>query len=178
MFFSGGLIPTYLIIKSLNGIDKFWVMVIPGCISAYNIIVFRTFFDQQPQELRESAIIDGANDLIIWARIIIPLSKPLLATFALFGIVGHWNSWFPALLYLRDSSKYPLQMLLRKLIIREDLTGGYADDEIAVLVQMGKLNPKNMQMAAIVVTMLPILCIYPFIQKYFVKGVMIGAIKG
>ncbi len=178
MFFSGGLVPTYLVIKALNGIDKFWVMVIPSCISAYNIIVFRTFFEQQPKELRESAVIDGANDFIIWARIVIPLAKPLLATFALFGIVAHWNSWFSALLYLRSSSKYPLQMLLRKLVINEDLTGGYADDQIAILVQMGALNPKNMQMAAIVVTMLPILCIYPYIQKYFTKGVMIGAIKG
>jgi putative aldouronate transport system permease protein len=179
MFFNGGIIPTYLLIRNLGLLNTFWVMVIPTCVTAYNVIVFRTFFEGIPTELKESAFIDGANDLVIWYKIIIPLSKPLLATFALFTIVFHWNSWFSALLYLRETAKYPLQMALRKLVIIEDITGGaHSDSEIATMMEMMNVDPKNIQMAAVLIAMGPILLVYPYIQKYFVKGVMVGSVKG
>lgn len=176
MFFSGGMIPTYLLMKNLHMLNTFWVMVIPGCISAYNVIIFRTFFQNIPSELRESAYMDGASDLTVLFRIYLPLSKALLATFALFTIVGHWNEWFSALIYLRDENKYPLQMFLRSVIFSQQGTG--QGEKIANMIQTRQVNPKNIQMAAIVITMAPILCIYPFVQKYFVKGVMVGSIKG
>ncbi|WP_314589241.1 carbohydrate ABC transporter permease [Paenibacillus terrigena] len=176
MFFSGGLIPTYLLMKELHLLNTFWVMVLPGCISAYNVIIFRTFFQNIPSELRESAYMDGANDLTVLFRIYLPLSKALLATFALFTIVGHWNEWFSALIYLRDENRYPLQMFLRSIIFTQQ---GYGSSEQATeMIQNRQINPKNIQMAAVVITMAPILCIYPFVQKYFVKGVMVGSIKG
>lgn len=176
MFFSGGMIPTYLLMKELHLLNTFWVMVLPGCISAYNVIIFRTFFQNIPSELRESAYMDGANDMTVLFRIYLPLSKALLATFALFTIVGHWNEWFNALIYLRDENRYPLQMFLRSIIFTQQ---GYGSSEQATqMIQNRQINPKNIQMAAVVITMAPILCIYPFVQKYFVKGVMVGSIKG
>lgn len=175
MFFSGGMIPTYLNMKELHLLNTFWVMVVPGCISAYNVIIFRTFFQNIPSELRESAYMDGANDLTVLFRIYLPLSKALLATFALFTIVAHWNEWFNALIYLKDENKYPLQMFLRSIIFtqQEGQSGQVRD-----MIQNRQINPKNIQMAAIVITMAPILCMYPFVQKYFIKGVMLGSIKG
>lgn len=178
MFIGGGLIPTFLVVKNLGMMNTFWVMIIPGAIGAFTVFVFRTFFQQLPVELRESAYMDGANDFVIWYKVTLPLSKALLATFALFTIVGHWNSWFNALLYLKDSDLYPLQMYLRRIVIEENLGSGYTDGEIQALLVSNRINPKNLQMAAIMVAMAPILLIYPFIQRYFVKGVMIGSIKG
>jgi len=178
MFFGGGMIPTYLLIKNLNMINTMWVMIIPGCVSAWNVIVFRTFFQQIPNELRESAFIDGATEFTIWRKIIIPLSKPLLATFGLFSIVGSWNSWFNALLYLKDENLYPIQMFLRRMVVDGSLNSAYGNSQLSTLLNSGKVNPQNIQMAVVVLTMLPILMIYPFVQKHFVKGVMIGAIKG
>lgn len=176
MFFSGGLIPTYLLIRNLHMINTFWVMVLPGCISAYNIFIYRTFFQGIPAELRESAYLDGANDFTILFKIVLPLSKALLATFGLFSIVGHWNAWFNALLYLNSEKKYPIQMVLRQVLF---VTGADAyNDNAAQMLQSQSINPKNLQMAVVILTCAPILCIYPFIQKHFVKGVMIGAIKG
>lgn len=178
MFFGGGMIPTYLLMKDMKMLNTLWVMVIPGCVSAYSIFVFRTFFQNLPSELRESAFIDGANDFIIWFKITLPLSKPLLATYALFSVVGHWNSWFSALMYLRDESKFPVQMFLRKIVVSGDIGSMYQNSQIGALLNSGMINARNIQMAVIILTMLPILCVYPFVQKYFVKGVMIGAIKG
>ncbi|WP_213581615.1 carbohydrate ABC transporter permease [Paenibacillus sp. J2TS4] len=176
MFFSGGMIPTYLLIKNLGLLNTFWVMVLPGCISAYNVIIFRTFFQNLPNELRESAYMDGASDLVVLFKIYLPLSKALLATFALFTIVAHWNEWFSALIYLQDESKYPIQMFLRSIIFTQQ---GYGQSQqISEMIQNRQINPKNIQMAAIVITMAPILCIYPFVQKYFVKGVLVGSLKG
>ena len=179
MFFSGGLIPTFLLIRSLGLLNTFWVMVLPGAVSAFNVVIYRTFFQRLPSELRESAIIDGANDIKIFFRIILPLSKPLLAVFALFSIVAHWNSWFTAMIYLRDVARHPIQMLVKKLIFEEQsLMAVHNKNEIALLVQERKVTPRNINMAVIVFTTAPILCIYPFIQKYFVTGLMIGSIKG
>ena len=182
MFFSGGMIPTYLLMKNLYLLDTIWVIILPGCVGAYNVFVFRTFFTALPGELRESAMIDGANDFIILFRIILPLSKALLATFALFGIVGMWNSWFNALLYLQDQEKYPVQLVLRNYL--------YVIDSATIQQRAGMgaslnnslmanaIDPKGVRMAMVVVTMFPIMMIYPFFQKYFVKGVVIGAVKG
>jgi len=177
MFFGGGMIPTYLIIKNLHLINTFTVMVLPGCVSAFNVIIFRTFFQGIPGELREAGIIDGANDLVILSKIIIPLSKPLLATFALFTIVGQWNSWFSALIYLTDSKRYPLQMILRRILNQN--SGELLSGSAALIAQgQGTINPLNIQMASVIVVLFPILCLYPFLQKYFVKGMLVGSIKG
>ncbi|WP_422660522.1 carbohydrate ABC transporter permease [Paenibacillus sp. EC2-1] len=176
MFFGGGLIPTYLLIRKLQMIDTLWVMVIPGAISAFNVIIFRTFFQNLPKELRESAHMDGANDITILFRIYLPLSKALLATFALFGIVGAWNGWFEALIYLNDENKYPIQMLLRKMITETDT--GAMNAQTFQLVAAMKLHGKNIKMATVMVTILPILFLYPFLQRHFVSGMMIGSIKG
>ena len=178
MFFNGGLIPTYLLIRSLGMMNTFLVMVLPMAIQAFTVFVFRAFFRTVPNELRESAFIDGANDLRICFQIILPLSKPVLATFGLFSVVGHWNRWFEALIYLRDPRRYPLQMILRRFLIREQLSLAFETSEAASLVLQGVVHAENLKMAVIVVTMLPILCVYPFVQKYFTKGVIIGAIKG
>jgi putative aldouronate transport system permease protein len=175
MFFSGGLIPTYMVIRELHMLNTLWVMVIPGCVGAFNVFIYRSFFQNIPSELRESALMDGANDITILFRIYMPLSKALLSTFALFSIVAFWNEWFSALLYLKDESRYPLQMFLRSLIVE---SSGGASEEIQRLVVGNAVNPKNIQMAAIVVTLVPILCIYPFVQKYFVKGALVGSVKG
>ncbi|GMK44212.1 sugar ABC transporter permease [Paenibacillus glycanilyticus] len=175
MFFGGGMIPTYMLMRSLHLLDTFWVMVVPGCIGAFNVFIYRSFFQNIPAELRESALMDGANDFTILFRIYLPLSKALLATFALFSIVGFWNEWFNALLYLKDESKYPLQMFLRSLIIEDS---GASSQDIQKMVIGREVNPKNIQMAAIIVTLAPILCMYPFVQKYFVKGALVGSIKG
>lgn len=178
MFFSGGLIPTYLLIRSLNLINTMWVMILPGCVSAYTVFVFRTFFQQLPVDLRESAIIDGANDFFIWFRITIPLSKPIIATYSLFNIVGVWNSWFGALLYLKDEHLYPIQMFLRRIVVNMQINTMYGNTEVASMLAMGKVHSKNIQMSMIVIALLPILFVYPFVQKHFMKGVLIGAIKG
>lgn len=180
MYFSGGLIPNYLLIsRILHMGDTFWAITVPGAISTYNLIICRTAFRAIPESLEESARLDGANDLTILYRIIIPLSKSMLAVLALWYAVGHWNSWFPAMLYLRKSSLHPLQLILRQILISNDLatmgsqealTGG-ADD----LVYMAR---RLVQFCTIVVSTMPILILYPFLQKYFVKGVMIGSVKG
>lgn len=179
MFFGGGLIPTYLWIKEMGLMDTYWVMVLPGCVGAYNVFVFRTFFQGIPNELRESAYIDGANDVVILLRIILPLSKALMATFALFTIVGTWNSWFNALIYLKDERSYPLQLILRRYLFNPmDGIGGAISQEMQSMLASLKVNPKSVQMAVIVIAMLPITFLYPFLQKYFVKGVTLGAVKG
>ncbi|MFD0960924.1 carbohydrate ABC transporter permease [Paenibacillus chungangensis] len=176
MFFGGGLIPTYLLIRNLHMLNTFWVMVIPGAVSAFNVILFRTFFKTIPIELWESAYMDGANDIRILFQIYLPLSKALLATFGLFGIVGTWNGWFEALIYLNDEGKYPIQMILRNMISETDSSSMNA--QTFQLIASMKLHGKNIKMAAVIVTIIPILFIYPFLQKHFVTGMMIGSVKG
>ncbi|WP_238357997.1 carbohydrate ABC transporter permease [Cohnella zeiphila] len=181
MFFSGGLIPTYLLMRSLHMLDTVWVMIIPGAVGAYNVFLFRTFFSNIPAELKESALIDGANDFTVLFRIIMPLSKALLATFALFGLVGSWNSWFEALIYLRDQDKYPLQMILRNYLFALDTTaiqGRVGAGNVAINGPGNALDPKAIRMSVIIITMFPIMAIYPFFQKHFNNGVFVGAIKG
>jgi putative aldouronate transport system permease protein len=182
MFFNGGMIPTYLLIRSLHLIDNPLALILPGCVGAYNVFVFRTFFQNIPGELHESAKIDGANDFVILFRIVLPLSKALLATFGLFTIIGSWNSWFSGLIYLKNTELYPVQLILREYLYvldmvnmqaRAGMGGGALNPQL-----LQQIAPKGVRMAMAAVTMFPIMLIYPFFQKYFVKGVMIGAIKG
>jgi putative aldouronate transport system permease protein len=180
MFFSGGLIPTFLLIKTLGGMDTFWVMVIPGSVAAFTVIVFRTFFQNHPESLRESAYIDGANDIAILFRIILPMSTALLATFALFTIVGHWNRWFEALIYLTDPERHPLQMILRRLVVLEDTLHHLFDAEDPRILAMmeGVIHPKNIQFAAVVIVLVPIVIMFPYAQRYFMRGLIVGSLKG
>ncbi|NMO96426.1 carbohydrate ABC transporter permease [Paenibacillus lemnae] len=174
MFFSGGLIPSYLLVQHLNMLNTIWALVIPGAISVWNMIVMRTFFQGIPQELYESAYIDGSSEFMSFLKITLPLSKPILATMSMFYAVGHWNSFFSAMIYLDEKSKYPLQIILRNMVVMgemsnqtQELGGVYA-----------AVTATNIKYAVIIIAVLPIIMVYPFIQKYFVKGMMIGSLKG
>lgn len=173
MFFSGGLIPYYLHIQRMGLMDTVWVMVLPG-ISAYNVMVYKTFFKQIPGSLKESAKMDGAGHVRILFTIVLPLSKPLMATMALFSIVGHWNSYLNAVIYLRSTSKHPIQMLLRGLLVTLDVM----ESDINALPGLNLLpSSRTVKGAGVMIAMLPILCVYPFMQKYFAKGLLVGSIK-
>lgn len=184
MFFGGGLIPTYFLIKNLGMLNTRWVMIIPGAISTYNLIVMRTSFASIPYSLEEAAKIDGANDFTILFRIIMPLSKAVIAVMILFYSVAHWNSWFGAMVYLRDRKLYPLQLILREILITNDMQtmgdlNGLAGSVSAQEQADAVLFSRNLvQYCTIIVATVPILLLYPFIQKYFVQGVMIGSLKG
>lgn len=174
-FFNGGLIPYYLWLKAMGLNNNIWVMIIPGMLNVWNIIIFRTFFQQLPYDLVESAHIDGANDLRILRSVIIPMSLPVLATFAIFGLVGVWNDFFTALIFLKDTNLMPLQILLRKILVLADASmisqngiGGFGEF----------LDARPFRAAAVVVTILSIAWVYPFFQRYFAKGMLIGSIKG
>jgi putative aldouronate transport system permease protein len=174
MYFSGGLIPDYLLVKNLNMIDTRWVLVVPGCVSVFYIIMMRTFFSTIPDSLTESARIDGASDLTILVRIIIPLSKAVIAVIVLYFAVGQWNSYFPALIYLNRPNLYPVQVILQKVLISVQANKALEGMQDTERQMMGL----GIRYAMIIITILPIICIYPFLQKYFVQGVMIGAVKG
>lgn len=177
MFISGGMIPTYLLVRSLGLINNPLVMMLPFCVGAYNVILFRTFFSGIPSSLREAAIIDGASEFKIFICMYIPLSKAIFATIGLFTLVGKWNDWFTALLYLNNESKYPIQMILRKILFNTQSMQQRDTQTINLLSSM-KVTNQNIKMAAIVITIIPVICVYPFLQKYFVKGVFVGTIKG
>lgn len=177
MFFSGGAIPTYLLMKGLHLIDNPAVMVVPFVVTAYNLILFRTFFAGINPSMRESARIDGAGEFLILMKIIMPLSKPIIAAIALFTIVGKWNDWYSALIYLNTQDYYPVQMILRKILFNSTAFNNM-DPSIMQMFRNSTITPQNLQMATIVVIMLPIMCIYPFIQKYFAAGIMVGGVKG
>lgn len=183
MFISGGLIPTYLLMRNLGFLDTIWAMIIPGAASMYNIVVTRTFFETTiPKELEEAAIIDGCNDLTMFIKIILPLSLPIIAVMGLFYGVGHWNSFFNALIYLSDKAKYPLQMILREILVLQDLsstnTGAMMNSSMAELAYSRQQLAEVIKYGVMIVSTLPIIVAYPFLQKYFVKGVMVGSIKG
>ncbi|MBD0382953.1 carbohydrate ABC transporter permease [Paenibacillus sedimenti] len=171
MFFSGGLIPTYLLVKSLGFIDSRWSLIIPALISTYSLLILRNFFMSLPEELEDSAKIDGASELRILFTIVIPLSKPVLATLALWSAVGHWNAWFDALMYLQDQKLFVLQTFLRRLVITTE-----GDPLLPISTEFD--TQETVKAAAIMFTALPILIVYPFIQKYFVKGTLVGSVKG
>ena len=173
MFFDGGLIPRYLLVRNLGMVDTYWALIIPTAMSTWNLIVMRTSFQSVPVALEESARIDGANDWTILFRIIIPLSLPVIAVMILFYGVGHWNSWFNALIYLRSRELFPLQLILREILISNDTSSMMTNVVGGDRMPIGE----TIKYATIVVATVPILLLYPFLQKYFVKGVMIGAIK-
>ncbi len=173
MFFGGGLIPTFLNIRDLGMYDTVWAIVLPGAISSWNLIIMRTFFMSLPIELEESAQLDGANEFTIFRKIILPLSMASLATITLFYAVGHWNSWFNAMIYFKNSSSYPLQTILRSIVIENQMSEEIQMDEIA-----NPVSAEGIKYSTLVISMVPMMVVYPFVQKYFVKGVMIGSIKG
>ncbi|MGN1368933.1 MAG: carbohydrate ABC transporter permease [Aristaeellaceae bacterium] len=177
MFFGGGTVPTYLNIKNLGLMDTTWALVLPGCVSAWNVFMYRSFFKGISHEIREAALIDGAGEMRILVSIILPLSKALIASFSLFAIVGMWNSYFSALLYIKDQARMPIQMILRSIIFSNSLTASFGGDA-ANMISDGSLNPLNVQYACLMATIAPLLLIYPFIQKYFEQGMQVGAVKG
>ena len=174
MFINGGLIPTYLLMNSLHLVNTFAIMVLMGGVNVWNFIICRTFFETNiPTEVLEAAKIDGSNELIFFMRIALPLSKSILAVMTLFFAVEHWNGYYNALVYLRSENKYPLQLVLRNLLLTTQLSPETSDSGMAQL-----LNLQSMKYGVIVIASVPVLILYPFIQKHFVKGVMVGAIKG
>ncbi|OUS70613.1 sugar ABC transporter permease [Paenibacillus sp. MY03] len=174
MLFSGGMIPTFLVVRSVGMMDSIWAMIIPGMISTWNLIIMRTFFKGLPYELEEAGKIDGLNDIGIFIRIILPLSKSILATISLFYAVSIWNNFYSALLYLRDLNLFPLQVILRNLV----LAGQVMDGGITAGAGSDAIVDESLKFATIIVSTLPIMAVYPFVQKYFVKGALIGSLKG
>jgi putative aldouronate transport system permease protein len=176
MFFGGGLIPTYLLVRDLGMVDTMWALIVPGAIATYNLIVMRTYFQSSiPWELQEAAHMDGCTNWRLLFSIILPLSKPILAVMVLFYAVGHWNSFFNALIYIREESRYPLQLVLREILLisqSAQVDGGSVGLEKQILLA------ESIKFAVIIVSSLPVLIMYPFVQKHFVKGVMIGSVKG
>lgn len=173
MFFSGGLIPLYLTVKTLGMLNTIWAIVLPMAVGTYYMIIMRTFFQGIPDSIQDSAKIDGANDISIFFRIILPMSTPVIATMTLFYAVQHWNSFFPALIYLKERQKYPIQLILRNIVIEGDVSQQQVElqeDEMIVST--------TIKYAIIMVSTLPILALYPFLQKYFVKGIIVGSLKG
>jgi len=176
MFVSGGMIPLYLTVLELGLMNTMWAIVLPPAISTWNMIIMRSFFAGIPESLHESASIDGANDLQVLGRIVLPLSKPVMATMLLFYAVAHWNSWFSAVIYLNRRSMFPLQVFLRNIVIE----GQFGDqaEMLGVAADHFRVVSTNYQYAVIIITVIPILLVYPFLQKHFAKGVMIGSVKG
>lgn len=172
LYFQGGLIPSYILIKDLHMMDTIWALVLPPAFSAYTLIIMRNFFMSLPEDLVESAKIDGANDVYILIKIIIPLSKPIIATVSLWSAVFHWNAWFDCLLFIQTKEKWTLQYVLRRILI----DGAFEDLQFDFL--QSKVNTDTMKMATLVAATFPILLVYPFLQKYFIQGMRMGAVKG
>lgn len=175
MLFHGGLVPTYLLIKNVGLLNNRWVYILPMCVQAFNVIIIKNFFQEIPESLAESAAIDGAGDWRVLFQIYMPLSKPVLATVALWSAVAHWNSWFDGLIYITDDRKQVLQIFLRRIVVESNtllLEKGLVNPD------MTQFTPETLKSATIIVTVVPILLLYPFLQKYFVKGIMLGGVKG
>ena len=180
LLFHGGLIPTYVLIQKLGIMNTRWAMLLPTALGVWNVIITRTYYQSYvPSELLEAAKIDGANDFSFVWRVVIPLSGAITAVNVLFYAVGHWNSYFPALLYLHDQNLFPLQLFLRQVLIINDIDTDMMQDLDAALIDEGRLGLMELiKFAIIIVASVPVLCIYPFVQKHFIKGVMIGSLKG
>ncbi|WP_430697475.1 carbohydrate ABC transporter permease [Metabacillus mangrovi] len=177
MFFSGGLIPTYLVVKNLGLVNTIWAMILPKAIAVWNLIVARTFFQSNiPDELLEAAKIDGCSNTKFFLKVVLPLSKPIIAVLVLFYAVGHWNSYFDALIYLNDEGLYPLQLILRNILIQNEAAANMVGDVASYAAQ--RRLAELIKYGVIIVAALPLLIVYPFVQKYFVKGALIGGIKG
>lgn len=170
MFFGGGMVPYYILIRNLGLYNKIWVMIIPGAIDTYNMLLMRNYFASLPKEMEESAKIDGANDIKIFFKIYLPLALPMLATIGLFFAVGNWNSWYNGMLYIEDARLKPLQLILREMIVSSSTH----------IEQVEETNTysQGLLMASVFFTIVPMMCFYPFLQKFFVKGIVVGAIKG
>lgn len=183
MFFSGGLVPTYLVVKNLGLVDTMGALILPVAASVWNIVVARTFFQSTiPKELQEAAHIDGCTNIKLFWKIVLPLSAPIIAVMALFYGVGHWNSYFSSLIYLNSESKYPLQMVLRQILVLQEMSsemnGAGVSGEVAQAMNSKAETASLIKYGVIVVSTLPIIAVYPFLQRYFVQGVMIGSVKG
>lgn len=178
MFFGGGLIPTYLLIKKMNMLDTLWVMIIPNAVAFWNIVITRTYFQTNiPEELREAASIDGCSNIKFLNKVVLPLSTPIIAVMALFYGVGHWNAFFNGMIYLQDRSKFPLQLILREILVLSQLDQDMLNVDPKDMVERLRVA-ETMKYGVIIVASVPVLMIYPFVQKHFVKGVMVGSIKG
>lgn len=177
MFFSGGIIPLFLTISDLKMYDTIWAVLFPSAISVYNVIVMRTFFQGIPYELTESAYIDGANDIRIFVKIILPLSTPIIATMILFYGVGNWNTFYNALMFLSDKAKYPIQLVLRSIVM-DGATSELAFSMGSEAASAALIDTRSIKYAVVTASTLPIMLVYPFVFKYFKKGVMIGSVKG
>ncbi len=171
MYFNGGLVPNFLLIRSLGLYDSRWAMILPRLAGAFHLIIFKNFFQSIPAEVEESALMDGASYYTIFSRIIVPLSKPVIATVALWLAVGHWNAYLDNLIFMQTKSKFVLQRLIRSLLVENDMETLESGDE-------SNIFPESLKAATILVSTVPILAIYPFVQKYFIKGIMLGSVKG
>lgn len=174
MFFQGGLVPFYLIVKEYGLLNSLWALILPSAVSTFNLIIMRTYFQSIPKELEESAFLDGAGHYKILFNVFIPLSMPVIAVMILYYGVGHWNSWFSAMIFLRDQELFPVQLVVRNILLENDNANMIGTSTL----QHSQSVAETLKYAAIMVTTAPILLLYPFLQKYFVKGVMVGALKG
>lgn len=174
MLFSGGLIPTFLTVKATGLMNTIWALIIPGLVSTFNLLVMKTYFESLPAEIEEASKVDGCSDVGTLLRIVLPLSMPIMATLGLFYGVNHWNAYFGGIMYLNDRDLYPLQVVLRNMIITPSVS-----QELSVpQSQLSSLPPESIKMATVVVAIVPIIAVYPFLQKYFIKGMLLGAVKG
>ncbi|WP_230986809.1 carbohydrate ABC transporter permease [Cohnella fermenti] len=174
MLFSGGLIPTFLTVKATGLMNTIWALIIPGLVSTFNLLVMKTYFESLPAEIEEASKVDGCTDVGTLLRIVLPLSMPIMATLGLFYGVNHWNAYFGGIMYLNDRSLYPLQVVLRNMIITPSVS-----QELSVpQSSLSSLPPESIKMATVVVAIVPIIAVYPFLQKYFIKGMLLGAVKG
>lgn len=179
MYFGGGLIPTYLVVSKLHLLDTRWAMIIPGACSIYNVIITRTYFmNSIPSSLQEAATLDGANSFQYLVKVVLPLSKPILAVVGLYYAVGHWNDFYTALIYIYNEDLLPLQSFLRDMLMSNKMSITNLQGLDAAAMEAKMQLSQTLKYSTIIVSTVPVLCIYPFIQKYFVKGVMIGSVKG
>jgi putative aldouronate transport system permease protein len=173
MLFSGGLIPSYLLMRNLGLMGSIWSLILPGTVPIFNILVLLNFFRQLPKDIEEAAIIDGASNFSVLVRIFLPLSAPCLATLILFCSIGHWNAWFDGMIYMRDPEFYPLTTYLRVILSRLERIDSYSDAQ-----KMERISRRSLIMAYITISMIPIMCVYPFLQRYVKKGLVLGSVKG
>ncbi|MEQ9809314.1 carbohydrate ABC transporter permease [Streptococcus jiangjianxini] len=176
MFFGGGLVPTYLLVKNLGMLNSMWAIVLPGAVNVWNIILARTYFQSLPDELVEAAVIDGANEFQVFLKVILPLAKPIMFVLFLYAFVGQWNSYFDAMIYIKDPDKAPLQLVLRNILIQNEVNANMIGAQAAI--NELKRIAEIVKYATIVISSLPLIVLYPFFQKYFDKGIMAGSLKG
>ncbi len=178
MYFSGGMIPRYYVVRSLGLLNSTWSLILPDAIIAFYLILMKSFIAAIPESLEESATIDGANEFTVLFRIILPLSTPAVATFVIYYAVGHWNDYFQAIMYNTKRALWPLMLVLREIVVQQEVTASGSTGSTADLTMLQRSNPFTMRMAAIVLTTLPILVVYPFLQRFFMKGILLGSVKG